>query len=194
MPPLGRASSLGRPPPPSLLYIRGQGAPHTAMERSRGSIVCVEVPPTPVYKGARGERCGQPWGAPGGVLLPPGVGLPPFPSWNRIREVGKERERRRGGAGPLSPCPIRTREGRGTRPPLASFLFSLRAHVGPTTLGGFPVTPRYSGKIPISPGTIPISKYRLPIYRSLCLNHFETPRHVHDHIRDSEQPSVHQNT
>src|SRR4051812_39132207 len=45
--------------------------------------------------------------------------------------------------------------------------------------------------MPISPGTIPMSKYRLPIYRSLCLDHFETPRHGHDQIRDSEQPSVH---
>ena len=33
-----------------------------------------------------------------------------------------------------------------------------------------------------------------PIYRSLCLDHFDTPRHVCDHIRDSELPSVHQNT
>ena len=36
-------------------------------------------------------------------------------------------------------------------------------------------------------------KHRLPIYQSLCLDHFETPRHVRDHIWDSEQPSVHQN-
>ena len=73
-------------------------------------------------------------------------------------------------------------------------LFSLMAHVGPLTPrgGGVPVTPRYSGKMPISPGTIPMSKYRLPIYRSLCLDHFETPRYVRDHIQDSEQTSVHQ--
>src|SRR4051812_35338924 len=32
----------------------------------------------------------------------------------------------------------------------------------------------------------PMSKHRLPIYHSLCLDHFETPRHVRDHIRDSE--------
>src|SRR3954462_4109284 len=32
----------------------------------------------------------------------------------------------------------------------------------------------------------PMSKHRLPIYQSLCLGHFETPRHVCDHIRDSE--------
>ena len=38
-----------------------------------------------------------------------------------------------------------------------------------------------------------MSEYGRPIYRSLRLDHFETPRHVRDHIRDSEQPSVHQN-
>src|SRR3954466_1851844 len=31
-----------------------------------------------------------------------------------------------------------------------------------------------------------MSKHRLPIYHSLCLDHFETPRLVRDHIRDSE--------
>ena len=35
-------------------------------------------------------------------------------------------------------------------------------------------------KIPESLGTFPISEYSLPIYRSLRLDHFETPRHVHD--------------
>ena len=84
--------------------------------------------------------------------------------------------------------------GRGARPS-PSHLSSLplkptKAHIPP---GGVPVTSRYSGKIPISPGTLPISKYRLPIYQSLCLDHFETPRHVRDHIRDFEQTSVHQN-
>ena len=85
-------------------------------------------------------------------------------------------------------------EGEGARGlPWPALLFSLRAHVGPLTSEGVPVTPWYSSKIPISPGTIPISKYRLPIYQSLCLDHFETPHHVRDHIRDSEQPLVHQN-
>ena len=41
-------------------------------------LVCLEVPPAPVYKGARGGAAGQEEGAPGGVLLPPGVGFPPF--------------------------------------------------------------------------------------------------------------------
>ena len=107
---------------------------------------------------------------------------------------GKGGGERGKGAPPPLPFPIRTR-GEGARGlPWPALLFSLMAHVGPITPGGVPVPPRYSGKIPISPGTFPISKYRLPIYQSLCLDHFETSRHVRDHIRDSEQPSVHQNT
>ena len=76
-----------------------EGAPHTAWNNQ---LVCPRVPPAPVYKGARGGAAGQEEGAPGGVLLPPGVGFPPFPSWNRIRGGGKRRERKKGGAAPLS--------------------------------------------------------------------------------------------
>ena len=36
-----------------------------------------------------------------------------------------------------------------------------------------------------------MSEYSRSIYRSLHLNHFETPRHVPDLIRYSELPSVH---
>ena len=64
------------------------------------------------------------------------------------------------------------------------------AHVGPIFPQGVPVTPRYSGKIPESLETIPMSEYNLPTYESLPLDHFETPRHVRDLIRDSEQTSV----
>ena len=35
-----------------------------------------------------------------------------------------------------------------------------------------------------------MSEYNLPIYEYLPLDHFETPRHVRDLIRDSEQTSV----
>ena len=35
-----------------------------------------------------------------------------------------------------------------------------------------------------------MSEYYLPIYESLPLDHFETPQHVRDIIRDSEQHSV----
>jgi hypothetical protein len=55
---------------------------------------------------------------------------------------------------------------------------------------GVPVTSRYSGKIPESLGTIPMSEYNLTIYESLPLDHLETPRHVRDLIQDSEQSSV----
>ena len=65
------------------------------------------VPPAPVYKGARGERCGQPWGAPGGVLLPPGVGLPPFLVQLGEGKEGKEKEKEGEGG----------KEGKGGRPP-----------------------------------------------------------------------------
>ena len=59
------------------------------------------MPPAPVYKGARGEgAAGQGGGAPWGVLLPLGVGLPPF--LVGLGEGGKEEgERGRKGGGPL---------------------------------------------------------------------------------------------
>ena len=41
-----------------------------------------------------------------------------------------------------------------------------------------------------TPETLLVSKYYCPIYESLPINHFETPRHVRDLIRDSEQHSV----
>ena len=41
-------------------------------------------------------------------------------------------------------------------------------------------------KIPESLGTFPKSEYSLPIYQSLRLDHFETPRHIPDLIWDSE--------
>ena len=59
---------------------------------------------------------------------------------------------------------------------------------------GVPVTPRYSGICPKPPETLPVSEHSHPIYQSLRLDHFETLRHVCDHIRDSELPLVHQNT
>ena len=64
-------------------------------------LVCLGVPPASVYKGSRGGAAGQEEGAPGGVLLPPGVGFPPF-----LVGIGfgmgerEERERRKGGRRP----------------------------------------------------------------------------------------------
>ena len=153
------------------------------------------MPPALVYEGARG-KAGRPLqGAPGGgVLLLVGVGLP-FPSPTRKEEGGrKERERERErGLRPPSPSPTRTPLGGGAPPPGCCPLSPLKAHQGPILPRGVPVTLRHSGLIRNFSGTLPVSEYSRPIYQSLCLDHFETPRHVRDHIRDSEQPSVHQN-
>ena len=139
-------------------------------------LVCFWGAPASVYKGLReGGVAGhvearQESPTPSGSRI-----LPPILIGIGFAEGGKERE------GPTpSPCPIRTKGGEGRA-----------AHVGLPLL--FSTKAHYSGKIPISPETLPISKHRLPIYQSLCLDHFETPRHVRDHIRDSEQTSVHQN-
>ena len=154
-------------------------------------LVCLWGAPASVYKGLKGGRLAGQGGRARRVLLPLGVGFPPPPMLVGIGFAeGEKRER-----GPAtSPSPNRTR-GRGRHAAHVGLplLFSTKAHHGPFSSRGVPVTSRYSGKIPISPGTLPISKHRLPIYQSLCLDHFETPRHVRDHIRDSEQPSVHQN-
>ena len=85
-------------------------------------------------------------------------------------------------------------EGRGRSSPLALSPLPTKAHQGPMLL---PANSRNSPvlrKIPESLGTFPMSEYSHPIYRSLCLNHFETPHYLRDHIRDSKLPLVHQNT
>jgi hypothetical protein len=173
----------------------GGGGHRTRLRDPRDQLLlCLEVPPAPVYKGARG-RCGRPGeGAPGGVLLPLGVGLPPFLVGIGFGRRKRERERRKEGPDPLALNQFGLGLG-GARPTLALLpSFFTKAHVGPLSPWGVPVTSRYSGKIPISPRTLSISKYRLTIYQSLCLDHFETPHHVRDHIRDSELTSVHQNS
>ena len=65
-----------------------------------------------------------------------------------------------------------------------------KAHVAHNFPQGVPVTPRYSDKYPEHSETIPVSEYYRPIYQSLPLDHLETPRHVRDLIRVSEQSSV----
>ena len=131
-------------------------------------------------------------GAPRGVLLPPGVELPPF-----LVQVGEGEGRERGeegkGGAAAPPCPIQTRGGGGTRPALAA---PPLLHFGPM----WPINPpRGFGNPPVlryisnNPRNYSVSEYSRPIYQSSCLDHFETPRYVRDHIRDSELPSVHQN-
>ena len=154
------------------------------------------VPRASVYKGSRGRGAGRPrGGAPGGVLLLPGVGLPPFLVGLGFRRRGKEeRERKERGAPlrpPPPPCPILTATG-GLPWRLSSL--STKAHGGPLVPPGVPVIPSALRFYPNLSETIPVSKHNLPIYQYLCLDHFKTPRHVCDLIRDSEQTSVIKNT
>ena len=144
--------------------------------------LCLEVPPAPVYKGAREEEAGPRRGRTKcGVLL----GLPspsriPPPTWNRKRGREKEKE---GRGRPLSLVQFRPVHGEGALPPLKPFSPFPYGPLRPNTNSRNSPVLR---KIPESLGTFPISEYSRPMYRSLCLDHFETPRHVPDLIRDSE--------
>ena len=82
-------------------------------KRSRDQLLCLEVPPAPLYKGCQGEGWLANYGGAGGVLLLPGVGLPPpNPIPNRTT---KEKERERGGRPPLLVL-IGLGEGGGAQP------------------------------------------------------------------------------
>ena len=71
-----------------------EGGTAHGWERSTDQLVCLEVSPCPVYKGARGEAGRPSMGVPGGgVLLLVGVGLP-FPTPTRRRK-GRRRRRRK---------------------------------------------------------------------------------------------------
>ena len=173
----------------------GGGGHRTRLRNNHeDQLVCPRMPLAPVYKGPKGRGRPAKEGAPRGSPTPTGSRTPFFPSWSRRRGEGGGREEGKGGRRP--PLLVLFGLGRGgvRGHLLTPFLFSLRAHEGPITPGRVPVTPRYSGKMPISPRTLPMSKHRLPIYQSLCLDHFETPRHVRNVIRDSEETSVHQNS
>ena len=147
--------------------------------RLRNQLVCLWGAPSPIYKGVEEGSAGRPasWGVPqGGNPTPIRSRFPPF-----LVQLGGEGKRKRG-----------RRKG---APRLGCLLLSsTRAHEGPLTPRGVPVTPRYSGKYPIHIRTIPVSEYSLQIYQSLCLDDLGTPRHVCDLIQDSQQPSVHQIT
>ena len=111
----------------------------------------------------------------------------PLPSFGGGKGEGEGEGK--GGRAP-SPCPIRTAHGGGRATPCGLPSLSPMAHVGPLLSPGVPVTSRYSDKYPKHSETITVSEYYRPIYQSLPLDHFETPRHVRGLIRDSEQTSV----
>ena len=117
--------------------------------------------------------------------------IPPLPS-SRSRRQGRGRgKRRKEGAPPLPLVQFGLFIGGGVWPASLSPLKPNKAHI---------LLPPYSRnspvlqKIPEPLGTFPMSEYSRPIYRSLHLDHFGTPRHVPDLIRNSKLPSVHQNT
>ena len=93
-------------------------------------LVSLGGAPASVYNGSREGGRPARRGAPGGVLLPLGVGLPPFlVGIGFVEEGGKEEREEEGGPAP-SPCPIQTKGGGQGRvahlwPPLLS---STKAH------------------------------------------------------------------
>ena len=141
------------------------------------SLGCPLPPDIKEWRRGRPRRVVPPRG---GVQLPPGVGLPPC--WSRRR--GKRgRERRKRGLRPLSNSD--QRGGTGLLPFGLSPLFPygpIRPIYSPANSRNSPVL----RKIPESLGTFPNSEYSRPIYRSLRLDHLETPRHAPYLIRDSE--------
>ena len=150
-----------------------EGAPHTA-KRSRDQLLCLEVPPAPVYKGARGRPPAKEEGAPRGESYS-------HPFLVGIGEGKGEGERTKGRPLSLVQFGPDHGEGRGhLLRPFSPFPYGpLRPNMNSRNS---PVLP----KIPESLGTFPMSEYSRPIYRSLRLDHFETPRHVLDLIQDSE--------
>ena len=147
-------------------------------------MLCLWGAPLPPYikEQGGGRRPREERRARRGSPTPTGSRTPPF--LVGVGEGKGEGERRKGAPPSLVLFGLGRGGARGHLLPPS--LFSLKAQEGPITPRGVPVTSRYSGKMPISPGTIPMSKYRLPIYRSLCIDHFETPRHAPDLIWDSE--------
>ena len=115
-------------------------------------------------------KCGVLLGLPSPSRIPP-------PIWNRKR--GREKEK---GAAPV--VQFGPEGGAGLLPFGLSPLFPygpIRPIYSPANSRNSPVL----RKIPESLRTFPNSEYSRPIYRSLRLDHFETPRHVPDLIRDS---------
>ena len=147
-----------------------------------GIVVCVAPLPPHIYIGG---------GEGGSQEAPPRRPNPPWaPALAAAHTIfaggGKEGGRGRQGQAEspsflFSPWPAAIE---GARQPLLCWCAPLTWPIWPIYLLGVLGTP--SGD-PVSPGTLSVSEYSLPIYESLPLDHFETPRHVRDLIRDSEQ-------
>ena len=113
-----------------------EGGTAHGWERSTDQLLCLEVPPAPVYKGARGRGRPARRGRAKGSPTPTGSRTPFFPSWRRRSGKEEEEGKERGRRPPLLVLFGLERGGaRGHH--LPPFLFSLRAHIGPITPGGF---------------------------------------------------------
>ena len=138
------------------------------------------MPPCPhIYRSKGGGGRPMEEAHQGGSPTPTGSRTPPF----LVGEGKRRRGRRKSGLPPLSN--LDQRGGAGPLP----FGLSPPFPYGPIRPIYSPANSRNSPvlrKIPESLGTFPMSEYSRPIYRSLRLDHFETPRHVPDLIRDSE--------
>ena len=148
------------------------------------------MPPPPYIKeggGGGSPRRGAPIrGVQLGFLILVGV---PF-LFQEGREGRSRRGRRKEGGAAPSLVQFGPAHGGRATSPCGPSLLSTKAYEGPILP---PANSRNSPvlrKIPEPLRTFPMSEYSLPIYRSLRLDHFKTPRHVRDLIRDSEQPSV----
>ena len=134
-------------------------------------------PPRPSPNWTRGRGC-----APSFLLFPL-----PLPCWIRSGG-GKRRERGRKGGRRPPLLVLFGLGGRGARPcpGRLSSLFPLKPNKAHILLLPYSRNSPVLRKITEPLGTFLMSEYSRPIYRSLCLDHFETPRHVPDLIQDSE--------
>ena len=153
-------------------------------------MLCVlAVPPPHIYIGGRGRGAAR--GTPSRrnpTWVPPPIRPPPIHKFRRGKERGGRRKVR--GAEPPLPSPIRPPSIGGGAPLVgwcAPLLWPIMPIIPPGGSGNPPGTPictRYTPEHFWCPNTIILHMNLLP------LDHFETPRHVCDLIRDSEQHSV----
>ena len=149
--------------------------------------MCLWGAPSPYIKEWRRGPANGRRHAKGGSPTPTGSRTRPF-----LVGVGEGKEKGEGRKGaPPSLIQFGPVHGEGCGHPLRPFSPFLYGPLRPNT--NF----RNSSvlqKIPESLGTFPMSEYSRPIYRSLHLDNFETPRHIPDLIQDSKLLLVHQNT
>ena len=141
------------------------------------------APLPPYIKEPRGRGWPAKEGRAKGSPTPTGSRTPSF--LVQLGERGKGGEWRRKGEGGHTPNPLSNSDWawEGRAPPPGSFpLRPIKAQYSSPYFRNSPVL----RKIPESLGTFLMSEYSRLIYRSLRIDHFETPRHAPDLIRDSE--------